>query len=205
MKVSVITVCYNSAATIETAVQSVVEQSHPDVEYIVVDGASSDDTLKVLEPYRSRIDRLISEPDKGIYDAINKGIEAATGDVVGLLHSDDLLAHKDTVAHIVQAFDAPDVDAVYADLEYVDREQPDQVIRYWKSGEYEPGHFIKGWMPPHPTFYVRKRCYDQLGLYNLDFSISADYELMLRMIHKQGIQTRYLPEVTVRMRVGGKS
>lgn len=206
MKISVVTVCYNSAATIEHALKSVTGQDYQELEYIIVDGKSKDNTLQVIDRYRDRIATVISEKDKGIYDAINKGIQAATGDVVGLLHSDDFLAHPEVLTNIASTFAKnPEAKAIYSDLQYVDKDDPEKVIRNWISGDYQKGDFLKGWMPPHPTFYARKELFDQLGYYNLSFSISADYELMLRFIHKNAVPVAYLPQVLVKMRVGGKS
>ena len=206
MKISVVTVCYNSAATIEHALKSVTGQDYDSLEYIVVDGLSKDNTLEVVERYRGGIAHVISEKDKGIYDAINKGIRAATGEVVGLLHSDDFLADRSSLSKVAKVFrEHPQAQAVYADLQYVDKDEPEKVIRNWTSGNYRSGDFLKGWMPPHPTFYARKELFEKYGYYNLDFSISADYELLLRMIPKNEIPLAYLPEVLVKMRVGGKS
>jgi len=205
MKISIITVCFNSAATIGTAIQSVLDQDYDNIEYIIIDGKSTDNTLEVIESFGSGVSKVISEKDKGIYDAINKGIEAATGDFVGLLHSDDFFADSHVISKIAAGLKASQADAVYSDLVYVAKEQPDKVIRNWKSGTYEHGMFFQGWMPPHPTFYVRRSLYHELGMYNLNFSISADYELMLRFIHKHQIKVHYIPEVLLKMRVGGKS
>lgn len=204
MKVSIVTCCYNSGSTVEHAIQSVLAQDYPDIEYIIVDGLSKDNTLEVVNQYADRIANVISEKDDGIYDAINKGVRAATGDVVGLLHSDDFFNGSDAISKVVAAF-SDEVDAVYADLQYVAKENPDKLIRNWKSGPYRPNLFKTGWMPPHPTFYVRKSVYDRLGLYNTELRISADYELMLRFIQKHSIRVAYIPEVLVKMRVGGQS
>lgn len=205
MKVAIITVCYNSAETIESAIQTVLSQDYPDVEYIVVDGASSDRTLEIIDQYRDRISQVISEPDKGVYDAINKGIKAASADVVGLMHSDDLYAHPRVISDIVAAFKQHGTDAVYGDLEYVSRTETDKVIRNWQSKPYHRKLFKQGWMPPHPTLYVKRELFDKYGYYNLDLRISADYELMLRYFYKHRITSTYLPQVLVKMRVGGIS
>lgn len=204
MKVSIITCCYNSAATVEHAIQSVLSQDYPNIEYIIVDGLSKDNTLEVVSKYKDRIGNIISEKDDGIYDAINKGVRNATGDIVGLLHSDDFFSDNQVISRIVAAFNNQ-IDAVYGDLQYVAKDNPDKVIRNWISGQYRPNLFKTGWMPPHPTFYVRKGKYDELGLYNTELRISADYELMLRFIQKNGITVAYIPEVLVKMRVGGES
>jgi glycosyltransferase len=205
MKVSVITVCYNSADTIETTVQSVVSQDHAELEYILVDGASSDGTLKILEKYKSKISTLISEKDKGIYDAINKGILAATGDMVAILHADDFYTSADVISKVVRTFREKGTDTVYGDLQYVDRKDVSVIRRHWVSGEYEKAAFLKGWMPPHPSFFVKRKCYIQYGTYSTALKSAADYELMLRLLYRHNCTAAYLPEVLVKMRVGGKS
>ena len=203
MKVSIITISYNSEETIEDTIKSVIAQDYPNIEYIIIDGASKDGTLDIVEKYKEGIAKVISESDKGIYDAMNKGVELATGDLVGILNSDDLYATNDVISNVVN--NIGDAQCLYSDLVYVDRENTDDVTRYWKSEEYQPGWFKKGWMPPHPTFFVRKECYDKYGLYSLSLKSSADYELMLRFIHKNKITVKYLPQTTIKMRVGGQS
>lgn len=205
MKITIITIVYNNRETIADAIESVLAQTYPDIEYIVVDGQSTDGTVEIVKSYGSKITTFISEKDSGLYDAINKGIKLATGDVVGLLHSDDTFNTQDALKAVAEAFRNNRTDSVYADLVYVDREKPERVIRNWKSGSYERSNFLHGWMPPHPTFYVKREVYERLGLYNIKFTSAADYELMLRYLYKQGISTCYVPEVLVRMRVGGKS
>ncbi|MES2679530.1 MAG: glycosyltransferase family 2 protein [Bacteroidota bacterium] len=205
MKISIITVTYNSAATIEQTILSVIGQSHPDIEYIIVDGQSTDDTLKIVEKYKHRIAKVVSEKDSGLYDALNKGIGLATGDVIGLLHSDDFYIDDKVIEKYAQLFIDKKPDAVYSDLYYVDKTDTGKIVRKWKSGSYSPGAFVNGWMPPHPTFFVKKELYVKFGQFNLGFKSAADYELMLRFIHKQKINLAYLPEYTVKMRVGGKS
>ena len=205
MKVSIITACYNSAATIGSCIRSVLEQSYSSIEHIIVDGDSSDRTMQIVRDHSDQVATIISEPDDGIYDAINKGIANCTGEVIGLLHSDDIFPNEYVIERIASVFEKEGVDAVYGDLQYVDRLETDQVIRNWRSRIHEPGLFLKGWMPAHPTFYVRKQVYDRFGLYNTAFQISADYEFMLRVIHKHQIRTSYIPEVLVKMRVGGES
>lgn len=203
MKVSIITIAYNSAETIEDTIRSIVTQDYPNIEYIIIDGGSTDKTLSIVNKFKDSITTIISEPDKGIYDAMNKGIQNATGDIVGILNSDDIYANKKVVTHIVKAIG--DKDSIYADLVYVDRDNTDKITRYWKSGKYRKGIFKKGWMPPHPTFFIRKSCYNQYGTYNLRLKSAADYELMLRMLHKYNISVAYLQEVITKMRVGGQS
>ena len=203
MKVSIITIAYNSAGTIEDTIKSIVAQDYSNIEYIIIDGGSTDKTLSIVDKFKDSITTIISEPDKGIYDAMNKGIQNATGDIVGILNSDDIYANKKVVTHIVKAIGTKD--SIYADLVYVGRDNTDKITRYWKSGKYRKGIFKTGWMPPHPTFFIRKSCYDQYGTYNLRLKSAADYELMLRMLHKHNISVTYLPEVITKMRVGGQS
>jgi len=198
-------VTYNSAATIEQTIQSVTGQSYTDIEYIIVDGCSKDDTLKIAERYKDKIAKIVSEPDKGLYDALNKGIAMATGEVIGLLHSDDFYVDSDVVKKYAQLFEKDRPDAAYSDLYYVDKTDTNKIVRKWKSGKYHQNAFINGWMPPHPTFFVKREVYKKYGHFNLDFKSAADYELMLRFIQKNKISLSYLPEFTVKMRVGGKS
>lgn len=204
MKISIITISWNSEATIEDTIRSVITQTHPDVEYIVIDGASQDGTMDIVNRFRDGIALVVSEPDAGIYDAMNKGVVAATGEVVGILNSDDFYADERVLADVAAAFD-DHVDGVYANLVYVDRDNPDKVTRTWKSKPYQPGLFRKGWMPAHPTFFVRKSCYDAHGLYNTELRSAADYELMLRFIEKEGIRVKFLDRLITKMRVGGES
>lgn len=171
----------------------------------MIDGASTDGSLQVIEKYRDRIGVLVSEPDRGIYDALNKGVARATGDVVGFLHADDLFADQNVLAKVAAAFEDPAVEAVYGDLTYVSKADTNNVIRYWKSGEFTRSALIQGWMPPHPTFYVRRSIYEQHGHFDTSFRIAADYDCMLRFLGKAGIRVRYIPEVLVNMRVGGAS
>jgi len=205
MKVSIITISYNSAETIEDTIKSVVSQDYKNIEYIIIDGASKDDTLSIVEKYKDQIAKVISEKDKGIYDAMNKGVEQATGDIIGILNSDDYYYDQSVISEVVRLFETKKTDGLYADLVYVDREDSDKVIRYWKSGEYSPGKFLKGWMPPHPTFFVTKEVYSNFGLYNTDLRSAADYEFMLRVIHKHKISLSYMPRILTKMRVGGMS
>lgn len=206
MKISIITVTYNSAATLEETIQSVVQQDYPNIEYIVVDGKSTDDTLKIIERYKEKIAKIVSEKDAGLYDALNKGIELATGDVIGILHSDDFYMHPGVISAYAAVFAKEVCDAVYADLYYVDKEDTNKIVRKWKSGEFSAGSsFVNGWMPPHPTFFVKRTIYQNYGNFNTSLKSAADYELMLRFIHKHNIRIAYLPEFTVKMRVGGKS
>jgi len=206
MKVSIITITYNSAATVEDTLKSVVNQDYPNIEYLIIDGKSKDSTLQIVDKYKDKITKIVSEKDKGLYDALNKGIGLATGDIVGMLHSDDLYASNHVISDIVKTFENnPGAEGVYADLVFVDRNDIDKITRTWESGDYEEGDFLNGWMPPHPTFFVKKECYERYGVFNTTLRLSADYELMLRMIHKNKIKLAYLPKVVVKMRMGGVS
>lgn len=204
-KISIITVAWNSAETIEDTIKSVVSQSYESLEYIIIDGGSSDETLDIIDRYKEQIDIVVSEPDKGIYDAMNKGVDRATGDVVGILNSDDFYEDQDVLKDVMERFNSQNIEALYADLVYVDRNATDKVVRYWNAGVYKKGAFKKGWMPPHPAFFLSKKAYNEFGLYNLELRSAADYELMLRMIHKNEISPDYLPRVITRMRTGGQS
>ena len=204
MKVSIITVCYNSAANIEHAVNSVLSQDYPGIEYIIIDGKSTDGTLDIIKKYEDKISKIISEKDEGMYFAINKGIQLASGDIIGILNSDDFYVDDHVISKVVQTFISTAPDAVYADLAYVDKDDTGKISRYWKAGAYKHGLFIKGWMPPHPAFFVKKKIYAQYGGYNTKLSLSADYELMLRFIHKMKIPLSYLPQVIVKMKSGGR-
>lgn len=205
MKVSVITAVYNSRDTIARALDSVLAQDHPDVESLVIDGGSTDGTLQVLRSYADRLGVLVSEPDCGIYDALNKGIQRASGDVVGFLHSDDLFADAGVLSRIAAAFAEPAVEVVYGDLHYVRKDNPEQVVRYWRAGEFAGRRLGWGWMPPHPTLYARRSVYEQTGLFDTSFRIAADYDFILRMLGQGGVGVHYIPEVLVKMRVGGAS
>lgn len=203
MKLSVITVAYQAERTIARAAASVVGQRRDgfELEYIVVDGASTDGTLKALEPFSGGIDRLISEPDSGLYDAMNKGWQAATGDLVAFLNADDVYAHDGVLARVVAAC-GEGVGGVYGDLVYVEGER---ITRHWVSGVYRAGAFGRGWMPPHPTFFARRTAFVEWGGFRTELRSAADYELMLRFIHVHGLPLAYVPEVLVRMEVGGVS
>jgi glycosyltransferase involved in cell wall biosynthesis len=205
MKISIITVCHNSQDTIEHTIRSVLSQEDADIEFIVVDGCSADNTLDIIRKYADQIDTVISEPDSGMYEALNKGIALATGDVIGILHSDDYYSSTHVLSAVLLAFVSSEIDAVYGDLQYVNKVDPDKVVRNWIAGPYKEGMFLKGWMPPHPAFFARTSCYQKFGNFNTRFRTAADYELMLRFIQKNKIKLAYLPQVLVKMRVGGKS
>jgi len=205
MKISVITVCYNAADTIAETLESVAAQRYHDVEHIVIDGASTDRTLDIVEHYADTVSQVLSEPDRGVYDAMNKGLALASGEVVGFLNADDVYMHPEVLSKVAETMADQHLDACYADLIYVDRKHVDRVVRQWTSREYAPGLFEKGWMPAHPTFFVRKSIYERFGGFNLRYSLQADFELALRLMRVHGIRTCYVPDVWVRMRMGGMS
>lgn len=204
MKISVITVCFNAAETIADTMESIRFQSHPDIEYIVVDGGSTDETLSIIEQNSDVVSVLLTGPDDGMYHAANKGICAATGDIVGMLNADDFYADKDVLKDVAVLVEKGS-DAVYGDLHYVERDDPSAITRNWISGSYDRNAFRMGWMPPHPTFFIRKKAYDTYGVFRQDFESAADYELMLRMLYKHSLKACYIDRVLVKMRVGGKS
>lgn len=204
-KVSIITVCYNSEETIEDTIKSVINQNYSNIEYIIIDGLSTDNTLEIINKYQDKIAKIVSEKDEGLYDAINKGIGLATGNIIANLNSDDFYIDNNVISDVVEKFIQEKAEALYADLYYVDAIDTNKVVRKWVSGHYKDGLFFKGWMPPHPTFFVKKEVYNKYGSFNLAFKSAADYEIMLRFIHKHKVKIAYLPRVIVRMRIGGVS
>ena len=202
-RISIITVAFNAQNTIERCINSVLRQKFKNFEYIIIDGGSTDNTCKIISNYRNNIDVFISEPDNGIYDAMNKGIALATGDVVGTVNADDFYADDDVLNSIAKVFAEQDTSILYGDLDYVD--QSDKIIRKWRSGTYSRGMFNWGWMPPHPTFYCKKILFDRLGAYKLDYGSAGDYELMLRFIHLNNNNAYYLNKVLIKMVIGGVS
>jgi glycosyltransferase involved in cell wall biosynthesis len=205
MKVSIITTAFNSAKTIEDTIKSVINQSYSDIEYIIIDGGSTDGTLDIVNKYKEKISKIISEKDNGVYDAMNKGIRLSTGDIVGILNSDDFYTSNTVIEKVVSTIENDNVDCVWGDLVYVDKVNINKVIRNWKSSPYQDGNFQKGWHPPHPTFFCRKNVYEKYGLFREDLSTSADFELMLRFLEKNKISSSYIPETLVKMRNGGLS
>ena len=205
MKVSIITVCYNSEVTIRDTIESVLEQSYLDIEYILLDGKSKDSTLRIINEYKDRISVIKSEKDNGMYDAINRGIQISAGDLIGILNSDDVYKDANVISDVVSLIQKENTDACYGDLVYVKRDDLSKVVRYWKSGKFKEGDFKYGWMPPHPSFFVKRECYKKYGLFNLEVVSAADYELMLRFIHVNKIKLSYLPRVLVKMRDEGMS
>ena len=209
MKISIITVVYNNKDTISDTMHSVLSQNHGDLEYIIVDGESEDGTIelieKTVERYPNKNIIFISEKDDGIYDAMNKGIQIAKGEVIGFLNGDDIYNHNKVLNRIESVFINPLVDVCYADLIYVDKFDIDKVIRFWRSCEYRNGLFSKGWAPPHPTFYARKEVYEKYGGFDLSYSMGNDVELMMRFLSKYELNSVYMPEIFIRMRIGGVS
>jgi glycosyltransferase involved in cell wall biosynthesis len=206
MRISIITVCFNRKATIEKAIKSVLEQNYNDIEYIIIDGNSTDGTKEIIETYRDRIDQYISEPDKGMYDAINKGLQLATGDVIGLMHSDDEFYDKSAITRIVSRFDyEPNLDGVYGDGVYVSNDNHERLIRNRIGGVFSFKKIRGGWLPLHPTVYLKKSIIDKNGLYNLDFKIASDTEFLLRYLYKHKIKMGYINAYIVKMRMGGMS
>jgi glycosyltransferase involved in cell wall biosynthesis len=241
MKVSLITVSYNSARTIRDTLVSVQKQTYKDIEYIVVDGNSADGTVEIVKQFvdamqgsakdamqgRSEgamqdlsknlpqdlsiaalqgvVTKFLCEKDKGIYDAMNKGLALATGDIIGVLNSDDFYCSNDVIENVVRAFQENETDCLYGDLNYVDPIDTSKIVRKWRSGAYLREHFLKGWMPPHPTFFVKKSCYDSFGTFDTQFKSAADYELMLRFLFKESCSAQHLPKVMIHMRAGGVS
>lgn len=205
MKISLITSAYNSASTIRETLASVRMQKHVNLEYIVVDGDSSDATMEIVSEFDDIVSCSISEPDNGIYDALNKGLSLATGDAIGFLHSDDMFAHELVLKTVADAFTNSGADAVYGDLDYVRREDPSRVHRKWRSKPFQASLFAQGWMPAHPTFYLKREHYEMYGGYDTSFRQSADYELMLRMLLTHELKAEYIPNVLIKMRTGGAS
>jgi glycosyltransferase involved in cell wall biosynthesis len=205
MKVSIITVVYNGVAHIGHAIKSVLDQDYANIEYIVVDGGSVDGTRQVIAQYEPQIAKVILEADNGVYDAMNKGIKAATGDVIGILNADDLYADVGVISTVVRELQRRNVDSIYGDLVYTSRNDLHKIVRYWKAGQFHERSFLHGWMPPHPTFFVKRAVYGRYGGFNTEVHSAADYELMLRFLHRFQISTAYLPEVMVYMRTGGLS
>lgn len=208
MKISIITSTYNSADTLRDTLESVLVQTHGDVEFIIVDGGSTDGTLDILKEYEDRLGnhlRWVSEKDEGLYDAMNKGLRMATGEVAGILNSDDLFFDETCLARIAEAFEDPNVDCVFGDLQFVRHNNINHVVRLWKGEPYTPGAFLKGWHPAHPTFYTRTKFYREFGDFDLDIYISADFELMLRFIEIHRLRSKYINHYLVKMRMGGVS
>lgn len=204
MKITIITATYNSAATVRDTLNCIAGQSYQAIEHIIVDGVSSDNTLDIVKEF-PHVAQVVSGKDKGIYDAMNKGLKLATGEVVGILNSDDFYDNREVLSQVMAAFNDPSVDVVYGDLQYVKKNNVYVVIRNWKSGQYKKKYFYYGWMPPHPAFFVRRKIYDEVGLFNTDLRSAADYEMMLRILVRHNARASYIPRVLVKMRAGGMS
>lgn len=205
LKISIITATYNSVFTVVDAIESVNNQTYDNIEHIIIDGGSKDDTVSVVKRVGKRITTIISEPDKGIYDALNKGINAATGDVIGFMHSDDIFYDDQVIKKIANAFTVNDTDSIYGDLEYVQKSDTNKVVRKWVSGNFTRNKIKNGWMPPHPTFYMKREKYQKFDGFNLKYKIAADYDSILRYLFKYSVSSIYITEVLVKMRVGGAS
>ena len=205
MRVSIVTVAFNSASTIVDTLDSVARQDHPDIEHIVIDGGSSDGTVDLVRSMGGRVSKFVTEPDAGIYDAMNKSLRLCTGDIIGFLNSDDMYSSERSVSAIVAAFADGGVDAVHGDLVYVRRDDPECVVRHWKATPFSPGAFSRAWCPAHPTFYVRRSVLERAGSFNTSYKVASDLDLMLRVLELGRANSKLVPQVLVRMRMGGVS
>lgn len=206
LKVSVVTPVYNGASTISSCIESVLNQTYSNIEYIIVDGKSKDNTLEIIKGYPSDRIKVVSESDRGLYDAINKGIMMASGDIVCFLCADDMYAHSNVMGIVAETFNVhPEAEIVYSDILYVNREDTSKVVRYWKSSDFKPGLYKKGWLPPNTSFFTKRTALLKYGLFNIDFKLAADYELNYRLLEKNRLKSVYLPEILVKMRTGGVS
>ncbi len=205
MRISIITVCFNSADYIKSTIESVLMQNHPNVEYIIVDGESTDGTVDIIKSFGDEISKWISEPDFGIYDAMNKGIAMASGDVVGIVNSDDYFTRIDSLSRVAESFEKFPVESVFADITFVKRDDPSKVVRYFSSENFKPWKMRFGFMPAHPTFFTYKRNFEKYGGYNTSFEIGADFELLLRFLYKHKLSYKYIPINIMNMRMGGIS
>lgn len=203
MKISIITAAFNSGSTIADTLKSVSAQTYQNIDHIIIDGASKDNTLVLVKEHGARVSTIVSEPDRGIYDAYNKGIAMATGEIIGMLNSDDLYFSNDVIGRVMKEFENPEIDACYADLVYVDKDDTSKIVRYWKSAKFSKGDFLRGFVPAHPTLFLRREVYQKCGLFNPEYRLAADYEFMLRIFEKHGVSSTYIPELFVRMRTGG--
>lgn len=205
MKISIITATYNSASTIKECIESVNAQTYKNIEHIIIDGASKDNTLEIINNLPNRVTKIVSEPDKGIYDAMNKGIKSATGDVIGILNSDDFFTSDNIIEIVVENFKNCDIDALYGDVHFVNPDDITKSVRYYSSAIFKPSLFRFGFMPAHPSFYMKRECYEKYGLYSLDYKIASDYDLLIRYLHREKIKYKYINKDFVTMRTGGVS
>jgi glycosyltransferase involved in cell wall biosynthesis len=202
-RISLITVSFNAESTIERCINAVINQEFKNVEYIIVDGGSTDKTVEIIKRYYDYINIFVSEPDKGIYDAMNKGIKLAGGDIIGMLNADDFFTDDSVLSVINETFKQNDAQIIYGDLDYINHRE--EIVRKWRSGAYKPGIFNRGWMPPHPTFYCKRELFQQFGYYSLEYGTAADYELMLRYMHFFNVRAFYIKKVIIHMKIGGIS
>ncbi len=205
MKISIVTAVYNATATIADALASVASQTHPDIEHIVIDGASTDGTQAIVQGQTKGVAKFISEPDRGIYDAMNKGIAIASGDIIGFLNADDMYAHAGVLAEVAQAMEASDLDAIYGDVAFFNAERPDRQVRRYRSARFQPSRIAWGWMPAHPGMFLHRRVFERVGPFKSDYRIAGDFEFVARAFHAGGLRYRYLAKVLVHMRTGGVS
>jgi glycosyltransferase len=205
LKVSIITAVYNAETTIEDCIKSVCTQTCPDIEHIIIDGGSTDRTLDIVRENETHISKCVSGKDNGVYDAMNKGLDFASGQIIAFLNADDFYASGTIVSEIVGFMQKNCFDAVYGDLVYIARNDSEKIVRYWQPGKFKPGAFRRGWAPPHPTFFCKKEIYDEYGCFNDNFQVAADFELMLRFLERYKIKAGYLPKIFVKMRTGGKA
>jgi glycosyltransferase involved in cell wall biosynthesis len=205
IKISIITVVWNNESTIKDAINSVLGQIYKNIEYIIIDGASTDGTIDIVKSYGDKITKFISEPDKGLYDAMNKGIQLATGDIVGILNSDDFYIDEFVIEKVVRTFKEEKVDSVFADLVFVKADNLDKTVRYYDSGKFNPSKLAYGWMPAHPTFFVKREFYERYGVFRTDLKIAADFDILARFLFTHKLSYHYMQEVLVKMRVGGVS
>jgi len=205
LKISIITVVRNNEKTIKDAIESVLGQTYKNIEYIIIDGKSTDGTVEVIKSYDNKISKFISESDKGLYDAMNKGIKLSTGDVVGILNSDDFYINEFVIERVVKEFEEKKTDSVFADLVYVKSQNVNKIVRYYDSGYFNPSKFAYGWMPAHPTFFVKRSVYEKYGLFRTDLKTSADFDILARFLYTHKISYSYIKEVLVKMRLGGVS
>lgn len=203
LKISIITASFQSENTIKDTLESLNSQTYPRIDHIIIDGGSKDRTLDIVKTHGKRVTHITSEPDKGIFDAYNKGLAVADGEIIGILNSDDFYSNPNVIEHVMRVFEDPRLEAVYADLVYVDKKDTNKIVRHWKSRPYQIGDFSRGFCPAHPTLFLRKSVYERTGGFNPEFRFAGDYEFMLRAFHTHGAKAFYLPEIVVQMRTGG--